>query len=68
MPRILVIEDEPQLARHVTGALRRSGHEPAAQRDGAEGLREAENASAQAYEVYRERAARRRFFFDSKPE
>ena len=36
--RILVIEDEPQLARHVTRALVRHGHEATAQHDGAEGL------------------------------
>ena len=37
--RILVIEDESQLARHVTRALVRHGHEAEAQSDGAEGLR-----------------------------
>ena len=36
--RILVIEDEPQLARHVTSALTRHGHLAVAQHDGAEGL------------------------------
>ena len=36
--RILVIEDEPQLARHVTRALARHGHVVAACHDGAEGL------------------------------
>ena len=36
--RILVIEDEMQLARHITGALFRSGHEARAVHDGAEGL------------------------------
>jgi DNA-binding response OmpR family regulator len=36
--RILVIEDEAQLARHVTRALARHGHEVAAVHDGAEGL------------------------------
>ena len=37
--RILVIEDEPQLARHVTRALVRHGHEATACHDGAEGCR-----------------------------
>src|SRR5882672_3223468 len=37
--RILVIEDERQLARHVTSALFRSGHEARAAHDGAGGLR-----------------------------
>lgn len=36
--RILVIEDEKQLARHVCGALNRSGHEARAEHDGAVGL------------------------------
>src|SRR4051812_47847300 len=36
--RILVIEDEPQLARHVTRALIRHGHEAVAEHDGAQGL------------------------------
>ena len=35
---ILVIEDEPQLARHVCSALYRSGHEVRAEHDGAKGL------------------------------
>ena len=35
---ILVIEDEPQLARHVCSALYRSGHEVRAEHDGAAGL------------------------------
>lgn len=35
---ILVIEDEPQLARHVCSALTRSGHEARAEHDGAAGL------------------------------
>ena len=39
--RILVIEDEMQLARHITRALFRSGHEAGAVHDGAEGLRTA---------------------------
>jgi DNA-binding response OmpR family regulator len=39
--RILVIEDEAQLARHVVRALARNGHEAASQQDGAEGLRAA---------------------------
>jgi DNA-binding response OmpR family regulator len=37
--RILVIEDETQLARHITSALTRHGHESMAQHDGAQGLR-----------------------------
>ena len=37
--RVLVIEDEFQLARHVTRALTRTGHEASAIHDGAEGLR-----------------------------
>lgn len=37
--RILVIEDEPQLARHVTRALERHGHIAASRLDGAEGLK-----------------------------
>jgi DNA-binding response OmpR family regulator len=36
--RVLIIEDEPQLARHVTRALERHGHCPSVQHDGAEGL------------------------------
>lgn len=36
--QILVIEDEPQLARHVCSALNRNGHEARAKHDGAEGL------------------------------
>src|SRR5436309_9952647 len=39
--RVLVIEDEAQLARHVTRALVRHGHDAVAQQDGAEGLRAA---------------------------
>ena len=39
--RILVIEDEMQLARHITRALFRTGHEASAVHDGAEGLRAA---------------------------
>lgn len=35
---ILVIEDEPQLARHVSSALHRSGHEVRVEHDGAQGL------------------------------
>jgi two-component system OmpR family response regulator len=35
---ILVIEDEPQLARHVCSALTRSGHEARAEHDGRKGL------------------------------
>ncbi len=37
--RILVIEDEPQLAGHITRALVRRGHSATAQHDGAAGLR-----------------------------
>jgi DNA-binding response OmpR family regulator len=37
--RIIVIEDEPQLARHVTRALMRRGHDAVAHHDGAEGLK-----------------------------
>ena len=36
--QILVIEDEPQLSRHVCSALYRSGHEVRAECDGAKGL------------------------------
>jgi DNA-binding response OmpR family regulator len=39
--RILVLEDERQLARHITQALARHGHSAAAHFDGAEGLRAA---------------------------
>jgi DNA-binding response OmpR family regulator len=39
--RILVIEDERQLAGHITRALTRNGHCLSAQHDGAEGLRAA---------------------------
>ncbi|HEY1849086.1 MAG TPA: response regulator transcription factor [Opitutaceae bacterium] len=39
--RILVIEDERQLARHVTQALARHGHTASAQFDGDAGLKEA---------------------------
>ncbi len=35
---ILVIEDEPQLARHVSSALHRAGHEVRVEHDGAAGL------------------------------
>src|SRR5450759_1241013 len=38
---ILVIEDERQLARHITSALIRHGHEAAPHYDGAEGLQAA---------------------------
>jgi DNA-binding response OmpR family regulator len=37
--RILVIEDERQLARHVVAALNRNGHNAVSQGNGAEGLR-----------------------------
>lgn len=46
--RILVIEDEPQLARHIAGALTRAGHLPAVAHDGAAGLQQ---ALAEAYEL-----------------
>jgi two-component system OmpR family response regulator len=36
--RIVVIEDEPQLARHICSALYRSGHEVSSEHDGAKGL------------------------------
>ena len=39
--RILVIEDELQLARHVARALTRHGHDPIEQHDGAAGLKAA---------------------------
>ncbi len=39
--RILVIEDEPQLAGHITRALVRRGHTATAQHDGAAGLQTA---------------------------
>jgi DNA-binding response OmpR family regulator len=39
--RILVIEDERQLARHIVRALEQQGHLTAACHDGAEGLRQA---------------------------
>jgi DNA-binding response OmpR family regulator len=39
--RILVIEDEPQLARHVNAALLRHGHTSCVETDGAAGLRAA---------------------------
>ena len=39
--RILIIEDEAQLARHIMRALTRNGHAASAQHDGAEGLRAA---------------------------
>lgn len=39
--RILVIEDERQLARHLAGALARQGHTVQAQNDGALGLQQA---------------------------
>ncbi len=39
--RLLVIEDERQLARHVGAALRRNGHEVVLEANGADGLRAA---------------------------
>ena len=41
--RILVIEDEAQLARHISRALTRHGHVASAQYDGNEGLQAALN-------------------------
>jgi DNA-binding response OmpR family regulator len=38
---ILVVEDEHQLARHITSALTRHGHEASAYNDGADGLQAA---------------------------
>lgn len=37
--RVLVVEDELQLSRHITRALTRTGHEATAAHDGREGLR-----------------------------
>jgi two-component system OmpR family response regulator len=39
--RVLVIEDEPRLARHITGALTRANHESRARYDGEDGLQTA---------------------------
>ena len=39
--RILVVEDEPQLARHIASALTRSGHTPVVHHDGMAGLKSA---------------------------
>lgn len=39
--RVLIIEDEPELARHITRALIRYGHCASARHDGASGLRAA---------------------------
>lgn len=39
--RVLIIEDEPQLSRHISKALIRHYHEPSARFDGAEGLQAA---------------------------
>ncbi len=36
--RLLVIEDDPGLARQITRELQRSGHDSSARDDGAEGL------------------------------
>jgi len=38
MPRILIIEDEPDLALSLSADLRRQGHEPAVATDGEQGL------------------------------
>ena len=43
--RVLIIEDEPQLARHVTRALQRHDHQVRVEHDGAEGLQAALNES-----------------------
>jgi len=43
--RILVIEDEPQLARHVSRALTRRGHEVTQRSDGLKGLSAAREMS-----------------------
>src|SRR4051812_31434974 len=39
--RVLVIEDEPRLARHISTALIRHAHQPSSRHDGAEGLQTA---------------------------
>src|SRR3989442_10525186 len=39
--RILVIEDEPQLVKHITGALTRHSHDVTSEHDGALGLKAA---------------------------
>lgn len=39
--RVLIIEDEPELARHITRALTRHGHSASARHDGATGLQAA---------------------------
>lgn len=39
--RVLIIEDERQLARHIASALRRNGHDPMEEHDGAAGLKAA---------------------------
>jgi DNA-binding response OmpR family regulator len=36
--RVLIIEDEPQLARHISRAISRNGHEPTVCHNGADGL------------------------------
>ena len=43
--RILIVEDEPQLARHITSALTRHGHDSKACHDGAVGLQTALDAT-----------------------
>jgi DNA-binding response OmpR family regulator len=43
--RILIVEDEPQLARHITSALARHGHSPSACHNGTHGLQTALDAS-----------------------
>ena len=44
--RVLIIEDEPQLARHVSRALSRNGHDASLSHNGEEGLRAALQESA----------------------
>lgn len=39
--RVIIVEDEPQLARHIGSALLRHGHEAVAYHDGAQGLQAA---------------------------
>lgn len=39
--QILVVEDEPDLARHIAGALTRAGHQPAVLHDGLQALNQA---------------------------
>lgn len=39
--RVLIVEDEPQLARHLSTALQNAGHQPLVTSDGEEGLKAA---------------------------